>query len=239
MSNIAIIFAGGTGKRMNTKSKPKQFLELYGKPILVYTLEQFNNHPEIDGIILVILEQWIDYCNELVDRFRLSKVRAVIAGGDSALQSQRNGLNVAARLFPDNSIVLIHDGVRPLVDSETISRNISSVREHGTAITVTTAIETITVKTDSGEIGNIIERSKVEMARAPQSFLLKEILEIHMRAEEEKMDFIDSASMMQHYGHVLYSVEGSPENIKITTPNDFYIFRALVDARENSQIFGI
>ena len=226
MSNIAIIFAGGTGKRMNTKSKPKQFLELYGKPILVYTLEQFNNHPEIDGIILVILEQWIDYCNELVDRFRLSKVRAVIAGGDSALQSQRNGLNVAARLFPDNSIVLIHDGVRPLVDSETISRNISSVREHGTAITVTTAIETITVKTDSGEIGNIIERSKVEMARAPQSFLLKEILEIHMRAEEEKMDFIDSASMMQHYGHVLYSVEGSPENIKITTPNDFYIFRA-------------
>lgn len=239
MSNIAIIFAGGTGKRMNTKSKPKQFLELYGKPILVYTLEQFNNHPEIDGIILVILEQWIDYCNALVDRFRLSKVRAVIAGGDSALQSQRNGLNVAARLFPDNSIVLIHDGVRPLVDSETISRNISSVREHGTAITVTTAIETITVKTDSGEIGNIIERSKVEMARAPQSFLLKEILEIHMRAEEEKMDFIDSASMMQHYGHVLYSVEGSPENIKITTPNDFYIFRALVDARENSQIFGI
>lgn len=239
MSNIAIIFAGGTGKRMNTKSKPKQFLELYGKPILVYTLEQFNNHPEIDGIILVILEQWIDYCNELVDRFRLSKVRAVIAGGDSALQSQRNGLNVAARLFPDNSIVLIHDGVRPLVDSETISRNISSVREHGTAITVTTAIETITVKTDSGKIGNIIERSKVEMARAPQSFLLKEILEIHMRAEEEKMDFIDSASMMQHYGHVLYSVEGSPENIKITTPNDFYIFRALVDARENLQIFGI
>ena len=239
MSNIAIIFAGGTGKRMNTKSKPKQFLELYGKPILVYTLEQFNNHPEIDGIILVILEQWIDYCNELVDRFRLSKVRAVIAGGDSALQSQRNGLNVAARLFPDNSIVLIHDGVRPLVDSETISRNISSVREHGTAITVTTAIETITVKTDSGKIGNIIERSKVEMARAPQSFLLKEILEIHMRAEEEKMDFIDSASMMQHYGHVLYSVEGSPENIKITTPNDFYIFRALVDARENLQIFGL
>ena len=239
MSNIAIIFAGGTGKRMNTKSKPKQFLELYGKPILVYTLEQFNNHPEIDGIILVILEQWIDYCNELVDRFRLSKVRAVIAGGDSALQSQRNGLNVAARLFPDNSIVLIHDGVRPLVDSETISRNISSVREHGTAITVTTAIETITVKTDSGKIGNIIERSKVKIARAPQSFLLKEILEIHMRAEEEKMDFIDSASMMQHYGHVLYSVEGSPENIKITTPNDFYIFRALVDARENSQIFGI
>ena len=77
------------------------------------------------------------------------------------------------------------------------------------------------------------------MARARQSFLLKEILEIHMRAEEEKMDFIDSASMMQHYGHVLYSVEGSPENIKITTPNDFYIFRALVDARENSQIFGI
>ena len=134
---------------------------------------------------------------------------------------------------------MIHDGVRPLVDEETISKNIESVKTHGTAITVTPAIETITIKTETGEIGQIIERSKVEMARAPQSFFLKDILEAHRKAEAEGKDFIDSASMMQHYGHVLYSVEGSPENIKITTPNDFYTFRALVDAKENSQIFGI
>lgn len=237
--NIAVVFAGGTGKRMNTRSKPKQFLELHNKPILVYTLEAFNNHPEIDGIILVVLENWIHYCEELVDRFRLNKVKAVIAGGESALLSQRNGLNKAAELFEDDVIVLIHDGVRPLVDEETISRNIESVKEHGTGITVTPAIETIAVKTESGEVGQIIERSKVEMARAPQSFRLKDIIEAHRKAEAERKNFIDSASMMQHYGHTLYTVEGTPENIKITTPNDFYTFRALVDARENLQIFGI
>lgn len=239
MANIAVIFAGGTGKRMNTRSKPKQFLELHGKPILVYTLEEFNNHPEIDGIILVILEEWINYCEEVVEKFRLYKVRTIIAGGESAFQSQRNGLLKAADLFGEDSIVLLHDGVRPLVDGETISKNIACVKKFGTAITVTPAIETITVKTENGQIGQIIERSKVEMARAPQSFYLKDILKVHRRAEEEGKDFIDSASVMQHYGHVLYSVEGPPENIKITTPNDFYTFKALVDARENSQIFGI
>lgn len=239
MSNIAVIFAGGTGKRMNTKSKPKQFLELHSKPILVYTLEKFNDHPEIDGIVLVILESWIPYCRELLERFRLSKVKAIVPGGESALTSQRNGLIKAAELFSGESIVLIHDGVRPLIDEDTISKNIKSVKLHGTAITVTPAIETITMKNDNGEVGRIIERSMVEMARAPQSFKLRDILEAHCKAEEEHRDFIDSASMMQYYGHTLYTVEGAPENIKITTPNDFYTFRALVDARENSQIFGI
>ncbi len=239
MANIAIIFAGGTGKRMNTKSKPKQFLELHCKPILVYTLEEFNNHSKIDGIVLVILESWIDYCMELIKKFRLNKVKAVVAGGESALESQRNGLLKAQELFEPDSIVLIHDGVRPLVDEVTISKNIDSVKEHGTAITVTPAIETITVITKTGEIGQIIERSKVEMARAPQSFYLKDILEAHKQAQEEGLEFIDSASMMQHFGYSLFAVEGLPENIKITTPNDFYTFRALVDARENSQIFGI
>ena len=174
-----------------------------------------------------------------MDRFRLNKVKAVVAGGESALQSQRNGLKKAAELYDENSIVLIHDGVRPLVDEETISKNIACVKEHGAAITVTPAIETITVKTETGEVGQIIERAKVEMARAPQSFCLHDILVAHEKAEEEGMDFIDSASMMKHYGHPIYTVQGSPENIKITTPNDFYTFRALVDARENSQIFGI
>lgn len=239
MSNIAIIFAGGTGKRMNTRSKPKQFLELHSKPILVYTLEKFNNHPDIDGIVLVILESWIEYCKDLVKKFRLSKIKAVVAGGDSALSSQRNGLLKVAELFSKDSIVLIHDGVRPLVDEETIRKNIECVKIHRTAITVTPAIETVTIKTQSGKVGHIIERSKVEMARAPQSFYLADILEAHEKTEEEGLEFIDSASMMQHFGYSLYTVEGSPENIKITTPNDFYTFRALVDARENSQIFGI
>lgn len=237
--NIAIIFAGGIGQRMNSKTRPKQFLELHGKPILVYTLEQFENHPEIDKIILVILESWIQYCSELIERYHIKKVAAVVAGGETALQSQRNGLIKAKELFGNDAVVLIHDGVRPLIDEITISKNIDSVKEHGSAITVTPAIETITIKSETGEIGQIIERSKVEIARAPQSFYLSDILDAHKRAAEEGLEFIDSASMMRHYGYNLYPVEGLPENIKITTPNDFYTFRALVDARENSQIFGL
>lgn len=239
MADIAVIFAGGTGKRMNTRTKPKQFLELHNKPILVYTLEVFNNHPDIDGIILVILEDWIPYCQELVDRFRLTKVKAIVPGGDSALASQRNGLRKAAEIYPDDSVVLIHDGVRPFIDEETITMNIRSVRTKGATITVTPAIETIAVKNDYGEVGSIIERAKVDLVRAPQSFVLHDILDAHQRAENDGMDFIDSASMMQYYGQTLYTVNGATENIKITTPNDFYTFRALVDARENSQIFGI
>lgn len=238
MSNIAVIFAGGTGKRMNTSSKPKQFLELYGKPILVYTIEKFNNHPEIDEIILVVLETWITYCEELINKYKQNKVKAIIAGGETALESQRNGLLKAQELFGPDSIVLIHDGVRPLIDEETISNNIECVKDHGSAVTVTPAIETITIKSQSGEIQQIIERSKVEMARAPQSFFLKDILEAHKKAAETNQDFIDSASMMLHYGYKLFSVEGTPENIKITTPNDYYTFRALIDAQENSQVFG-
>ena len=239
MPNVALVFAGGTGKRMNTRTKPKQFLELHGKPILVYTLEQFERHPEIDGIVLVILQDWLEHARKLVKRFGISKVKAVVPGGVTAFASQREGLLAAARLFPPDSVILVHDGVRPLVKEETISKNIESVKIRGSAITVTPAIETITLKTESGEIGQIIERSKVELARAPQSFFLKDLLEAHGKAAREGLEFIDTASLMRHCGYPLFSVEGSPENIKITTPDDFYMFRAMVDARENSQIFGI
>ena len=239
MANIAIVFAGGTGTRMNTKTRPKQFLELHGKPILIYTLEQFDCHPEIDGIILVVLKEWIAYCNSLVERFHLQKVKAVIAGGSSAMESQWNGLNMVSEMYSENSIVLIHDGVRPLIDADTIIKNINCVKEHGTAITTSPAIETITIDSEDGAIGEIIERSKVKLARAPQSFYLKDIIDAHKKALIDKKTFIDSASMMQFYGHKLFPVEGLPENIKITTPKDFYTFRALVDARENSQIWGL
>ena len=224
---------------MNTSSRPKQFLELHGKPILVYTIEQFENHPEIDGIILVVLAEWIEYCHRLIDKFGLKKVKAVVPGGTSALESQRNGLMKACELFSEDSIVLIHDGVRPLVTQSTISSNIESVKRYGTAITVSPAIETITIKDNGDKVGQIIERSKVDLARAPQSFFLKDIVKAHEKAVEDGIDFIDSASLMKYYGYTLYTVQGGAENIKITTPDDFYIFRALVDARENTQIFGI
>ena len=238
--NIALIFAGGTGQRMNTRTVPKQFLELHGKPIIVYTSEQFQRHPLIDGIVVVMLEGWIDHFNDLAKRYCLDKIAAVVPGGDSGQASIYNGLKKAFELFPADSTVLIHDGVRPLIDEKTITSAIECVKEHGSAITVSPAIETITLEDSTGKVGQIIERSKCKLAKAPQSFVLGDILLAHERAiVEGKSDFIDSASLMQYYGHDLYTVEGLPENIKITTPSDFYIFRAIVDAKENSQIFGV
>lgn len=240
MMNIAVVFAGGTGQRMNTKTKPKQFLELHGKPILVYTLEQFQYHKEIDAIIVVVLEEWIEYCGDLKERYQLSKIKAIIAGGETGQESIFNGLVKSRELFGEDNIVLIHDGVRPLIDSDTISKNISCVKENGSAITVTPAVETIVISQESGEIGTVIDRKKSQMAKAPQSFMLKEILKCHYEAQREGInEFIDSASLMQYYGHRLHAVNGAFENIKITTPADFYILRAIIDAKENSQIFGL
>jgi 2-C-methyl-D-erythritol 4-phosphate cytidylyltransferase len=242
MSNVAVIFAGGTGQRMNTRTWPKQFLELHGKPIIVYTLEAFDSHPEIDGIVVVMLESWIDYMQELIRKFNLKKVKKVVPGGASGQESIYNGLCAAAQFYGEDDIVLIHDGVRPLIDEETITANIRGVEERGTAITVTAAIETITMKDETGAVGTIIDRSKCGLARAPQSFRLGPILGVHNKIRQDPEasgGFIDSASLMKHYGYKLYTVQGMPENIKITTPSDYYIFRAMVDARENSQIFGV
>ena len=242
MSNAAVIFAGGTGQRMNTRTVPKQFLELHGKPIIVYTLEAFERHDEIDGIIVVMIESWIEHTWDLVRRYGLHKVQKIVPGGSTGQESIYNGIRAAADVYGADDIVLIHDGVRPLIDEETITANIRSVEKYGTAITVTPAIETITMKDETGAVGTIIDRSMCELARAPQSFRLGQILDVHERARKEADgagDFIDSASMMKHYGYKLYTVQGKPENIKITTPSDYYIFRALVDARENSQIFGL
>lgn len=238
--NVAVIFAGGTGQRMKTSGKPKQFLELHGKPILVYTIEKFQQHEEIDGIIVVCVSSWIDYCKELLSQHHLTKVADVVAGGTTGQNSIYNGLAKAMELYPKDSIVLIHDGVRPLVDEKTITQAIETTKVHGSAITVSPAIETVTLANAQGEIDKVIERSRCLMAKAPQCFYLCDIYNAHTKAiKEKKEDFIDSASLMRYYGHKLYTVEGSFENIKITAPVDFYIFRAIVDARESLQIFGL
>ena len=238
--NIAVIFSGGTGQRMNTKTKPKQFLELHGKPILVYTLEQFQQCEGIDAIVLVMLKSWIPYTEDLLEQYRLSKVRAVVPGGDTGQESIFKGINKAHELFSDDSIVLIHDGVRPLIDIETIEKCIECAEKNGNAITVSPATETVALMDNEGSVGRILPRKQCQMAKAPQCFVLRDIYNAHLKAQSEnKEDFIDSASLMQYYGTTLKTVIGPSENIKITTPGDFYIFRAISDARENSQIFGL
>lgn len=237
--NAALIFAGGTGTRMKVKDKPKQFLELNGKPIIIHTIENFDDHPEIDVIVVVCIEGWIDFLYEKLKKFNIKKVIKVVPGGNSGQESIRNGLYAIRDYIKeyDNDIVLIHDGVRPLINAKLISDNIQCVKENGNAITVVPAIETIIEIDDVGDISNVADRSHCRMARAPQSFYLKDILEAHYKSiEDGELEMIDSAMLMQHYGARLHTVVGPVENIKITTPLDYHIFRAVVMARENEQI---
>ena len=236
--NIAIIFAGGVGRRMNTKECPKQFLLVHGKPIIVHTIESFQDHKEIDGIVVVCIEDWIPYMEEMKYRYRLDKISKIVPGGETGQLSIYNGLCAAEKIYgEDDNIVLIHDGVRPLIDADTISKNIKGVRENGSAITCTLAKETVIIVDECTKVQQVPSRENSRLAQAPQSFWLKDILQVDRKAiAEGYVDIIDSCTMMRKYGHELFVVVGPVGNIKITTPEDFYIFRALYDARENKQL---
>ena len=219
---------------------PKQFLELHGKPILIYTVEIFDSHPEIDGIVVVCLESWIERFERMLLKFGIQKVKAVLPGGVNGQDSIFRGIEWINQHYPQDTGVLIHDGVRPLIDAQTISSDLVCLNAHGNAITVTSAQETIAIDNTDDHIGRIVNRSHCKLARAPQCFRIGDLYQAHLRAQaDKKTDFIDSASLMQYYGAELFMVEGPPQNIKITTPSDCYIFRAVKDAEENSQIFGL
>lgn len=239
--NIGVIFAGGVGKRMNSRVKPKQFINVYGKPIIIHTLEIFENHEQIDAIVVACLAEWIPYLKELLEKFNIRKVRQIVPGGASGQESIYNGLAAAEEIAgSEESIVLIHDGVRPLIHDKTITDNIASVKAHGSAITSVTVKETVLVVAGDNSIESVPRREDTRLARAPQSFYLSDIISAHRRAQQEnKLDFIDSCSMMQYYGKKLYLIDGPQENIKITTPDDFYTMRALLDAKEEAQIYGL
>lgn len=235
--NIAVIFAGGVGKRMRSKALPKQFLKLHNKPIIIHTLDKFQVCNSINGIIVVMVEEYIEYFKQLLKEFSyINKVTDVVPGGTTGQLSIYNGLKAAQKIYGEDCIVLIHDGVRPVIDSKLIEDNIEMVRLKGNAISAAKVVETIFMK-ENGMVGNVVDRSKSWLAKAPQSFYLKDILVAHENAlSNNKIDYIDSCSIMQHIGVKLNMVECSNENIKITTPTDFYLFKAIIEKQENEQL---
>lgn len=226
---------------MHTKELPKQFLKIHDKPIIIRTLELFEENPEIDMIVIACVENWIGYLNKLISKYNLRKVQRIVKGGKSGQESIYNILKAAEELGDrDKDIVLIHDGVRPLITQKTIFDNITSVKKNGSAITSVKVKETVLIVDNDESITEVPDRATSRLARTPQSFYLDDILSAHEKAiSENKFDFIDSCSMLQYYGKKLYLVDGPQENIKITTPDDFYTMRALLDAKENAQIYGI
>ena len=236
--NRVVIFAGGTGQRMGDAAVPKQFLLAYSKPIIVHTIEHFQKCSKIDSIVVVCLGGYIDYMWSLIKEYSLDKVVSVVSGGENGQASIFNGLKELVRLYGENTddIVLIHDGVRPLINEQLILDNIECVKKNGNSVTVSKANETI-VLLRSDLVQKVMDRKFCRIAKAPQCFYLKDIYACHLKANAEgEQDFIDSAMLMQHYGHHIHTVNCSEINLKITTPMDYYLFKAILDARENEQI---
>ena len=239
--NIGVIFAGGVGSRMHSKERPKQFLELYNKPIIVHTIEHFQKNNLINAVVVVCVEGWIEYFISLAYKYRLDKVKKVVPGGGTGQLSIYNGLIAAEEIANgEKCIVLIHDGVRPLINSDLLTQNIDCVKKYGSSITSGIVKETIVEIFDGGGIKAVPDRAHSRVAKAPQCFWLDDILDAHKKAlKSGKTDFIDSCSVMQYYGYRLQMTGRLYENIKITTPDDFYTMRAILQLKKDAQIYGI
>lgn len=220
---------------------PKQFLEINGKPILIHTLQLFQEHEEIDKIYLAMSQDYIRYAQQLVLDYRIDKVAAVVPGGETAQDSIFNALKKAQEENSGDSVVLIHDGVRPFVEYGVISDNIESVLRYGSAITSTPCYETILISRDGNRVDELPLRKESYAAQAPQSFYLKDIIEAHemIRATENRYEnMVDACTIYRALGRQPHMVIGNRGNIKVTTPEDVYMFRALIQYKENEQAFG-
>ncbi|MDR1396695.1 MAG: 2-C-methyl-D-erythritol 4-phosphate cytidylyltransferase [Desulfarculales bacterium] len=236
--NYALIFAGGAGRRMNNQTKPKQFLLLHGKPILLYTLEHFDKHPEVNAITVVCLENWIEELKNFLLRCDIKKVRSIVPGGATGHESIFKGLAAMEIYSRDDDIVLIHDGVRPLIDARLISLNIAKAQQWGAVITVTPALETVVKCCDSETIESVPPRHHMYAAKAPQTFRFRLIYDLYKKAARDGHLTVDSAHLCSLYNLAMHVVLSTPNNIKITAPEDFYIFRALYELIENNKISG-
>ena len=238
----ALIFAGGAGRRMHTSGMPKQFLRVFGKPILIHTLEKFDMHEEVDDIVLVSGADYLDMTRGLIRQFGVRKVTHLVPGGETGQESIWQGLQALeadAQSTPDD-VVLIHDGVRPLIGHDLISQNIDTVRRHGSAISAAPATETFCTCDGEGAVTDILPRPVCRLAKAPQSFHLKDICEAHRWARQQHVtDAIDSADLMRRHGASLHWVDCPVTNIKITHPVDYYIFKGILNAQESEQILGL
>ena len=237
--NIGVIFAGGVGTRMNSKDMLKQFLKVFNKPIIIHTLEHFQINDNIDAIVIACVEEYIEFLKKLLYQYRIDKVKKIVPGGKTGQLSIYNGLCAAKELSNgEKSIVLIHDGVRPLITSDLLTQNINTVKKYNSCITSGIVKETIVEINNVGTILHVPTRANSRVAKAPQSFWLADILKVHEEAMAKgEYECIDSCTMMQKYGFRLHIIDGPYENIKITTPDDFFTMRAMLEAKENSQIY--
>lgn len=233
--NIALILAAGTGSRMGNTEKPKQFLLLYGKPLMIHTIEAFENHSDIDAIVISTNKEYIDQVMVWCKQYDLSKVRAVISGGETRQQSVFNGLKEIKKIIKsEDDIVVIHDAARPLISYKIISDNIEGCKKYHAVDTVIKASDTIVRSTDSSTIGDIPNRNELYQGQTPQSFIFSLIYNAHLKSLNGEIENVtDDAKLVIETGHPVHLVEGSKQNFKITTFDDLMILKALLKVGKN------
>ena len=233
MANIALIIAGGSGRRM-CQDIPKQFLTVNEKPVIIYTLETFEKHSAIQAIAVVCLKGWEQVLWAYARQFHISKLQCIIPGGKNGQESIRNGVFELEKRFESNDFVLVHDAIRPMISEGIISDNIRVAQEYGNAITVIPCVEAMLTTEDGLVSSGSFPRDMLRRTQTPQAFRLGEICELHRLAlQKGNIDSVASCTLMTEMGKQVYFSKGSEKNIKLTTVEDIDIFRALLLAKKS------
>lgn len=233
MANIALILAGGVGSRMH-QDIPKQFISVNDKPVIVYTMEVFQNHPDINAIYIVCLNGWHEILKAYIKQFNITKAVQVIEGGKNGQDSIRNGVYAIAEKYKEDDLILVHDAIRPMLSADIISDNIVKCKKYGSAITVIPCMEAMLKSRDEIESEESILRNSLFRAQTPQTIRVKDAVRIHKKALEKGItNSVATCTLLLELGEKVYFARGSELNIKITTPDDITIFKALLSMRKS------
>lgn len=235
--NVALIIAGGSGRRMGQEI-PKQFIHIDNKPIIIYTLEAFERHPAIDAIEVVCIDGWHDILLAYAKQFHITKLKWITNGGATGQESIRNGVENLKDELNDNDIVIIHDGIRPIVDKEVLSDIVVTCSQYGNAVTSLPYNEQIFVKTDEYTTTQYIPRETLRRVQTPQAYKYGLLRDKYREAFEKEIGIYGSSytnTMMVDLGVTLHFAAGSEKNIKLTTADDLAIFKALLKSRDSNE----
>lgn len=233
MSNIALLIAGGSGSRMH-QDIPKQFLTVNEKPVIVYTLEAFQKHPEIDEIAVVCIDGWEQVLWAYARQFNITKLKHIVPGGKTGQESIKNGVMELERQYDENDIVLIHDAIRPMVSAEIISDCIRVTKKYGNATTVIPCAEAMLTTEDGDSSVDSFPRDNLKRTQTPQAFYIQDICDLHREAAQKGItNSVASCTLMIELGKKVYFSHGSEKNIKLTTVEDIDIFKALLLAKRS------
>ncbi len=230
---IALLTAAGTGKRMG-QDIPKQFLHVDNKPLIVYTMEKFQNHPSVDAILVVTLPSWMEVVKAYAKQYNITKLRWVVPGGETGQESIFNGLSKLREEASPDDVVMVHDGNRCMVSAEIISDSLAVFHEKGSAVAIIPCVEALFFSEDGLSSVKPVPREQLFRTQTPHTYTLGHLLQAHEEANRRGIkSTAASCALMAELGETVYFSRGSEENIKITTVDDMRIFEALLHAKKS------